>query len=363
MKGLILSGGKGTRLRPLTYTAAKQLVPIANKPVLFYAIEDLVDSGVTDLGIVVGDTHEQIKAAVGDGSRFGAKVAYVEQSVPLGLAHAVKISEPYIMRGTGGGDGRFALFLGDNFIREGVVSFIHEFEESSANAMVLLYRVPNPQAFGVAEIENGRVRRVVEKPKQPRTDLAIVGIYMFDRHVFEAANSITPSARGELEITDAIQWLVDHDYDVQARVVSGHWIDTGKMSDMLEANRLVLETLEGECGGTVDEDSAIVGRVAIAKGVEIRRSTVRGPAVIGEGTVVEDSYIGPFTAIDHHCEVRRSEIEHSIVMEHSRIIGMPRIEDSLIGRYVEVGRSDGRPRGHKLMLGDYSRVGVDLRGD
>ena len=357
MKGLILSGGKGTRLRPLTYTAAKQLVPIANKPVLFYAIEDLVESGVTDLGIVVGDTQEQIRAAVGDGSRFGSRVTYVEQSAPLGLAHAVKISEPFIK-----GD-RFVLFLGDNFIREGVVSFIHEFEESSANAMVLLYQVPNPQAFGVAEIENGRVVRVVEKPKDPRTNLAIVGIYMFDRHVFEAASSITPSARGELEITDAIQWLVDHDYDVQARVVSGHWIDTGKMSDMLEANRLVLEMLEGERSGTVDDESTVVGRVAIAKGAEIRRSTVRGPAVIGEGTIVEDSYIGPFTAIDHHCEIRRSEVEHSIVMEHSQIVGMPRIEDSLIGRHVEVGRSDARPRGHKLMLGDYSRVGVDLRGE
>jgi glucose-1-phosphate thymidylyltransferase len=357
MKGLILSGGKGTRLRPLTYTAAKQLVPIANKPVLFYAIEDLVESGVLDLGIVVGDTHEQIKAAVGDGSRFGAKATYVEQSAPLGLAHAVKISEPFIK------EDRFVLFLGDNFIREGVVSFIHEFEESSANAMVLLYQVPNPQAFGVAEIENGRVVRVVEKPKAPRTDLAIVGIYMFDSHVFEAANSISPSARGELEITDAIQWLVDHDYDVQARVVSGHWIDTGKMSDMLEANRLVLEMLEGDLQGTIDDDSTVVGRVAIAKGVQIRGSTIRGPAVIGECTIIEDSYIGPFTAIDHHCDVRRSEIEHSIVMEHSRIVGMPRIEDSLIGRHVEIGRSDARPRGHKLMLGDYSRVGVDLRGE
>jgi glucose-1-phosphate thymidylyltransferase len=360
MKGLILSGGKGTRLRPLTYTAAKQLVPIANKPVLFYAIEDLVESGVRDLGIVVGDTHEQIRAAVGDGSRFGAKVAYVEQNAPLGLAHAVKISEPFVRDG---GDGRFVLFLGDNFIREGVSAFIHEFGESRANAMILLYRVPNPQAFGVAEIEKGRVVRVVEKPKDPRTDLAIVGIYMFDQHVFEAASSISPSARGELEITDAIQWLVDHDYDVQARVVAGHWIDTGKMSDMLEANRLVLETLESDLQGTVDEHSTVVGRVAIAKGAEIRHSTIRGPAVIGEGTVIEDSYVGPFTAIDHHCEVRRSEIEHSIVMEYSQIVGMPRIEDSLIGRHVEVGRSDARPRGHKLMLGDYSRVGVDPRGE
>ena len=377
MKGLILSGGKGTRLRPLTYTAAKQLVPIANKPVLFYAIEDLVEAGVRELGIVVGDTQEQIRAAVGDGARFGARVTYVEQEAPLGLAHAVKIAEPFIRdrgesgdRGEGGGGGeggdrgdRFALFLGDNFVREGVVSFVREFEESSANAMILVYRVPNPEAFGVAEVEGGRVVRVVEKPKSPKTDLAIVGIYLFDGHVFEAAKSIRPSARGELEITDAIQWLVDRGYDVEAREVVGHWIDTGKMSDMLEANRLVLETIEGELLGSVDGGSTVVGRVVLARGAELRNSVVRGPVVIGEGTVIEDSYVGPFTAIDHHCEVTRSEIEHSIVMEHSRIVGMPRIEESLIGRHVEVGRSVGRPRGHKLMLGDYSRVGVDFQGE
>ena len=380
MKGLILSGGKGTRLRPLTYTAAKQLVPIANKPVLFYAIEDLVEAGVRELGIVVGDTQEQIRAAVGDGARFGARVTYVEQEAPLGLAHAVKIAEPFIRGGGAGGDrggggesgesgegrdrdDRFALFLGDNFVREGVVSFVREFEESSANAMILVYRVPNPEAFGVAEVERGRVVRVVEKPKSPKTDLAIVGIYLFDGHVFEAARSITPSARGELEITDAIQWLVDHEYDVEAREVVGHWIDTGKMSDMLEANRLVLETIEGELLGSVDSGSTVVGRVVLARGAELRNSVIRGPVVIGEGTVIEDSYVGPFTAIDHHCEVKRSEIEHSIVMEHSRIVGMPRIEESLIGRHVEVGRSVGRPRGHKLMLGDYSRVGVDLQGE
>lgn len=353
MKGLILSGGKGTRLRPLTYTAAKQLVPVANKPVLFYAVEDLVEAGVTDLGIVVGDTHEQIKAAVGDGSKFGAKATYIEQAAPLGLAHAVKIAESFI------GKERFVLFLGDNFIREGVASFIREFEESSANAMVLVYRVPNPQAFGVAEVEDGKVVRVVEKPKEPRTDLAIVGIYMFDHHVFEAASGIQPSARGELEITDAIQWLVDHDYDVQARVVSGYWIDTGKMSDMLEANRLVLETISTDIQGKVDVASEITGRVVIAKGAEIRHSTIRGPAVIGEETVIEDSYVGPFTAIDHHCLIEGSEIEHSIVMEYSQIVSIGRrIEDSLIGRHVEISHSKRKPSAHKFLLGDYSQVGI-----
>jgi glucose-1-phosphate thymidylyltransferase len=354
MKGLILSGGKGTRLRPLTYTAAKQLVPIANKPVLYYAIESLVAAGITELGIVVGDTQEQIRAAVGDGARFGASVTYVEQAAPLGLAHAVKISEGFL------GDDRFVLFLGDNFLREGVVSFVQEFAESSASAMILLCRVPNPQAFGVAEVEGGRIRRVIEKPADPKSNLAIVGIYLFDQHVFAAAKSIQPSPRGELEITDAIQWLVDQGLDVQARVVDGHWIDTGKMSDMLEANRLVLETIAGLVEGTVDSRSTLVGRVVVARGAAVRNSLIRGPVVIGEQTLIEDSYIGPFTAIDHHCRVERSEVEHSIVMEHSQIVGIPRIEDSLIGRHVEVSPSQRKPRGHKLMLGDYSRVGIDL---
>ena len=354
MKGLILSGGKGTRLRPLTYTAAKQLVPVANKPVLFYAIEDLVEAGVRDLGIVVGDTGDQIRAAVGDGSRFGAKTAFIDQLAPLGLAHAVKTAQPFI------GADRFVLFLGDNFIREGVVRFIHEFEASDANAMILLYRVPNPQSFGVAEIADGRVVRVVEKPKEPKTDLAIVGIYMFDEHVFEAADSIKPSARGELEITDAIQWLVDHDFDVQARVVDGYWIDTGKQSDMLEANRLVLETLTTRIDGEVDAASTIHGRVVIEAGARVQNSVIRGPAIIGAGAEITDSYVGPFTAIDHHCIVAQAEIEHSIVMEHCRIVGLSqRIEDSLIGRHVEINHAPARPKGYSFLLGDFSKVGIE----
>ena len=354
MKGLILSGGKGTRLRPLTYTAAKQLVPVANKPVLFYAIEDLVEAGITDLGIVVGDTQDQIRAAVGDGSRFGARATYIEQPAPLGLAHGVKISEHFL------GRERFVLFLGDNFIREGIVPFVREFAASDANALILLHQVPNPQAFGVAEIDEGRVVRVVEKPKEPKTDLAIVGIYMFDHHVFEATRSITPSARGELEITDAIQYLVDHDYDVQARVVKGWWIDTGKMADMLEANRLVLETLEPQILGSVDQDSQIYGRVVIQEGAEIKNSVIRGPAIIGEYTQIADSYVGPFTSIYHHCLISQAEIEHSIVMENSRIVGIShRIEDSLIGRNVEINHSPIKPRGYKFMLGDFSRVGIE----
>lgn len=354
MKGLILSGGKGTRLRPLTYTAAKQLVPVANKPVLFYAIENLVEAGVTELGIVAGDTIDQIRAAVGDGSRFGARVTYIDQAAPLGLAHGVKIAESFL------GNDRFVLFLGDNFIREGVVEFVREFAESDANATILLHKVPNPQAFGVAEIEGGRLVRVVEKPKEPKTDLAIVGIYMFDHHVFAATKAIKPSARGELEITDAIQYLVDSGFNVQARTVTGWWIDTGKMSDMLEANRLVLETIDQRIDGLVDEGSEIDGRVQVAKGAEVINSVIRGPAVIGERARIVDSYIGPFTSIDHDCLVQQAEIEHSIVMENSRIVNIPhRIEDSLIGRHVEINHSPKKPRGYTFLLGDFSRVGID----
>jgi len=338
----------------LTYTGAKQLVPIANKPVLFYAIEDLVEAGITDIGIVVGDTAEQIRAAVGDGSRFGARVTYIPQEAPLGIAHAVKIARPFL------GNDRFVLFLGDNFVRDGIADLVRRFEREPMNSQILLYRVKDPQSFGVAELAGNRVKRVIEKPKNPPSDLAVIGIYMFDEHVFEAVESIRPSARGELEITDTIQWLIDVGYTVVPHVISGWWIDTGKKDDLLEANRLILETLEprSEAGAEV-VGSVLEGRVVLERGAIIRNSVVRGPAIIGEDTVVEDSYVGPFTSIYHHCQVRNSEVEHSIILEHSRIIDIPqRVEDSLIGRYVEICRSPVRPRAHKLMLGDYSNVGI-----
>ncbi|MBI2941984.1 MAG: glucose-1-phosphate thymidylyltransferase [Chloroflexi bacterium] len=357
MKGLILSGGKGTRLRPITYTGAKQLVPVANKPVLFYAIEDLVEAGVTDLAIVVGDTRDQIVAAVGDGTRFGARVTYVDQDAPLGLAHAVKVAEPYL------GDEPFVMFLGDNFLRDGIVDYVRQFaslrQQGEANCQILLHHVPNPQDFGVAELEDGRVVRLTEKPRQPKSDLIVIGIYMFDHHVFEAVRAIKPSARGELEITDTIQWLIDNRYEVRAEVIAGWWIDTGKMADILEANRLILERLEPANWGTVDGNSQLAGRVVVERGARIRNSVIRGPAIIGEETEVLDSYIGPFTSVYHHCRIERSEIEHSIVLEQSRIVDLPyRIEESLIGRNVEIGRSPTKPRAYRFMLGDYSRVGV-----
>jgi glucose-1-phosphate thymidylyltransferase len=353
VKGLILSGGKGTRLRPLTYTGAKQLIPIANKPVLFYAIEDLVEAGITDIGIVIGDTGPQIRSGVGDGSQFGASISYIEQDAPRGIAHGVKIAQEFI------GDDPFVLFLGDNFIREGIVSLVNEFRTNGANSQLLLYRVPNPDAFGVADVRDGRVVRVVEKPKVPPSDLAIVGIYMFDHHVFDAIERIRPSWRGELEITDTIQVLIDRGLNVAPKILSGWWIDTGKHADLLEANRLILETIEPSVQGEVDEKSQLYGRVVIQRDAQIRNSVIRGPAIIGEETVIADSYVGPFTSIYHHCLVQSSEVEHSIVLENSQIVDIPhRIEESLIGRNVEVARSQMKPRAYKLMLGDYSRVGV-----
>ncbi|MBI4758777.1 MAG: glucose-1-phosphate thymidylyltransferase [Chloroflexi bacterium] len=354
MKGLILSGGKGTRLRPLTYTGAKQLVPVANKPVLFYAIEDLVEAGITDIGIVVGDTRDQIQAAVGDGSRFGARVTYIVQEAPLGIAHGVKIARDFL------GEERFVLFLGDNFIRDGIVSLVESFRCNAVNCQILLAKDPNPQRFGVVQLApDGSVVRLVEKPKEFVSDLALVGIYMFDRHIFEAIARIRPSWRGELEITEAIQALIDLGYKVSPQILSGWWIDTGKMEDMLEANRLVLEIIEPDNRGSVDPASHVNGKVVIEKDAQIVNSTVRGPAIIGERTRIVNSYVGPFTSIYHDCLLQDSEVEHSIVLEHCKIVDVHhRIEDSLIGRNVEITRSPVKPKAYKMMLGDHSKVGI-----
>jgi len=354
VKGLVLSGGKGTRLRPITYTSAKQLVPVANKPVLFRVVEAITEAGIDDIGIVVGDTAEEIMKAVGDGSRWDVRITYIEQEAPLGLAHAVKISEPFL------GQDRFVMFLGDNVIQGGISNLIRQFEGSEWNSQIVLKEVDNPQQYGVAELNGaGQVLRLVEKPKTPRSNLALVGIYMFDHHVFEAVEGIKPSWRGELEITDAIQWLVDHGHKVYPYVHEGWWIDTGKMEDMLEANRLVLDEIEHFIAGNVDAASQVNGKVTIEKGAEIINSTIRGPAIIGENTRIVNAYIGPFTSIYHHVLVEDSEIEHCIVLEHSRIVDVPhRIEDSLIGRSVEIVRSPIKPRAYKMTLGDNSRVGI-----
>ena len=353
MKGLILSGGKGTRLYPLTYTCAKQLVPVANKPVLFRVIEAIKEAGINDIGIVVGDTAAEIKSAVGDGSRWGVSITYILQDAPRGLAHAVKISQDFI------GKERFVMFLGDNVIQGGISTLIKQFEETDYNCQIVLTRVAQPQLYGVAVLENGRVVHLVEKPRDPPSDLVLVGVYMFDHNVFEAVNNIPPSWRNELEITDAIQYLVDHDYRVYPYVHTGWWIDTGAPGDMLDANRLVLDELEPKVEGYVDRDSNLIGKVTIEKGAEVVGSVIRGPAIIGEETRIVNSYVGPFTAIYHHVLVERSEIEHSIVLEHSRIVDISqRIENSLIGRNVELVRSPLLPRAYKMTLGDHSKVGL-----
>jgi glucose-1-phosphate thymidylyltransferase len=353
LKGLILSGGKGSRLRPFTYTGAKQLVPIANKPILFYALESLAEAGVRRVGIVVGDTREQVMAAVGDGSHFGLEVTYIEQPVPLCIAQAVEISEGFL------GSDPFVLYLGDNFLRGGIVPFVEEFRRSSPQCLIMLRRVPNPQDFGVARLVDGRVAGVVEKPKEPPSDLAVIGIYMFDRRVFEAVNNIKPSARGELEITDTIQYLIDKGCDVRHRLVGEQWIDTGKMEDILEANRLILETLETRVDGCVDERSKLHGVVVLEKGCRIVNSVIRGPSIIGEETEIIDSFVGSFTSVYHHSTIRDSEVANCIILENTVIENMgQRIEDSLIGRNVAVYGSNRLPRSYRLVLGDFSQVCV-----
>ena len=354
MKGLILSGGKGTRLYPLTFTSAKQLIPVANKPVLFRVIEAIRDADITDIDIVVGDTADEIKKAVGRGGRWGVEITYIPQDAPLGLAHAVKISQDFL------GEDRFVMFLGDNVIQGGISPLIAQFAESHWNSQIVLTRVDHPEQYGVAELDDaGRIVQLVEKPKEPRSDLALVGIYMFDHHIFQAVSSIAPSWRGELEITDAIQWLVEHEYRVYPYVHRGWWIDTGAPGDMLEANSRVLEELTPRMEGYVDRDSQVDSRVTIEQGAEIINSVVRGPAIIGEDTRVVNSYVGPFTSIFHHVLIENSEIERSIVLEHSCIRDIPaRIQDSLIGRNANVTRSPIKPKAYKLTLGDYSQVGI-----
>jgi len=353
MKGLILSGGKGTRLRPITHTSAKQLVPVANKPVLFYGLEALADAGIRDIGIVVGDTQAEIRAAVGDGSAWGVRVTYIEQDAPRGLAHAVLISESFL------GDEPFVMYLGDNLLKHSIARFVQEFEREKPAAQILLARVPDPQMFGVAELQGGRVVRLVEKPKKPTSDLALVGVYMFGKAVFESVKRIKPSARNELEITEAIQDLIDRGLEVRPHIVEGWWKDTGKLEDLLDANRLILDTIDRRIDGTVDADSRVEGKVIVERGATIERSVVRGPVIIGADARVSGAYIGPFTAIGNGVELKDTEIEHSIVLEGAKITDLgTRIEDSLIGRNVRIFRLPVRPSAYRFMLGDNSEVGI-----
>ena len=355
MKALILSGGTGSRLYPLTYTKAKQLIPVANKPILFRVIESIKDAGINEIGIVVGKTGPEIREAVGRGGRWGVKITFIEQEKPLGLAHAVKVSSDFL------GSDRFVMYLGDNVIEGGISTLIKEFATSDWNSQIVLTRIENPQQYGVVELDDaGNIIRLVEKPKNPPSDLALVGIYMFDHNIMEAVNSITPSWRGELEITDAIQWLVDQKKTVRPYVHRGWWIDTGRPDDMLEANDLVLEEITHKIEGYVDRDSKVGRKVTVERGAEIINSVIRGPAIIGENSRIVNSYVGPFTSIYHNVAIENSEIEHSIVLEHSSIkdLGGDRVQDSLIGRHVSVTRSPIKPKAHKLTLGDHSKVGI-----
>ncbi len=365
MKGLILAGGSGTRLRPITHTSAKQLVPVANVPILFYGIRHLVAAGITDVGIIIGETGPEIVEAVGDGSAFGARVTYVRQDEPRGLADCVLVARSFL------GDDPFVMYLGDNMLQHGVTRFVERFERAVADreqptlegseplpaAQILLSPVPDPHRFGVAELaDDGRVVALVEKPEDPPSDLALVGVYLFTPAVHDAVRAIRPSARGELEITDAIQWMIERGDRVDAQLLDGWWLDTGKKDPLLEANRLVLESVERRIDGSVDGASRIEGRVVVEAGAKIVDSHLRGPVVVGSGTEVRRSFIGPSTAVGDGCVVEESEVEHAVLLDRAHISGVQRLRDSIVGRNARVERSEQRPQALRLMVGDDSVV-------
>jgi glucose-1-phosphate thymidylyltransferase len=353
LKGLILSGGKGTRLRPITHTSAKQLVPVANKPVLFYGIEAMAQAGIDEVGIIIApETGDEIRAAAGDGRRFGVKLTYIVQDEPAGLAHAVLTAERFLA------DSPFVMYLGDNLLQGGIRDLVAAFRSGEPDALILLTPVPDPDQYGVAELQDGAVVRLVEKPAAPKTNLALVGVYMFTSAVHRAAQAIEPSARGELEITDAIQRLVDDGMRVEPHIVKGWWKDTGRLDDMLAANRLVLETIEGRVEGQLSE-SQVDGRVVIEAGATLERSAVRGPAIIGAGARLVDCYVGPYTAVGEDCVIENAEIEHSILLSGSRVCNLAgRMESSLLGRNVKIGRDQRQPRAYRFLVGDNSEIGI-----
>ena len=354
LRGLILSGGKGTRLRPITHTSAKQLVPVANKPVLFYGIEAMAAAGIRQIGIIIApETGDEIKATAGDGARFGVEITYILQDEPLGLAHAVLTAEDFL------GDAPFVMYLGDNLLQGGIAELVSAFRANEPDALILLTPVPDPENYGVAELNGANtVKRLVEKPKEPATDLALVGVYMFTAGIHDAARAIEPSGRGELEITDAIQHLVDEGRRVEPHIVSGWWKDTGRLEDMLEANRLILENVEQRIDGEL-VDSQVEGRVIVEAGAKLVRSTVRGPAIIGAGATLTDCYVGPYSAIAEGCEIEKAEIEHSILLAGSSVCNLEgRMESSLLGRNVKIRRGDGQPRAYRFMVGDNSEIGI-----
>lgn len=353
LKGLILSGGRGARLRPITYTSAKQLVPVANRPVLFYGIEALAAAGMREVGVVVSpETGAEIRAAAGDGSRFGVRLTYIVQEEPLGLAHAVLTARPFL------GSSPFVMYLGDNLLQGGISALVAAFREREPAALILLTEVADPENYGVAELVDGRVVRLWEKPSVPRTNLALVGVYMFSPAVFSAAEAIRPSGRGELEITEAIQHLIDHGLRVEPHIVTGWWKDTGRLEDLLAANRLVLDTIQSRLQGELIQ-SQVEGRVVVEHGARLCRCAVRGPAVIGSGATLTDCYVGPYTAVGDECTIEDAEIEHSILLAGASIKGLSgRIEASLLGRNARITRDHRQPRAYRFLIGDSSQITI-----
>jgi glucose-1-phosphate thymidylyltransferase len=353
LKGLILSGGRGTRLRPITYTSAKQLVPVANKPVLFYGIEAMGRAGIDEVGIIIApETGGEVEAAAGDGSQFGVRITYILQDEPLGLAHAVLTAERFL-------DGSpFVMYLGDNLLQGGIDDLVATFRSNQPDALILLTQVPDPENYGVAELNGDSVVQLLEKPAKPKTDLALVGVYMFTSCVHDAARAIRPSARGELEITDAIQHLVDSKLRVEPHIVRGWWKDTGRLEDMLAANRLVLDTIERRIDGELI-DSQVDGRVVIEAGARLERSAVRGPAIIGSGARLTDCYVGPYTSVGDGCTIDRAEVEHSILLAGSAVRDLNgRMESSLLGRNATIARNDRQPRAYRFLVGDNSEISI-----
>ncbi len=353
MKALIASGGRGTRLRPLTHTQNKHLIPIANKPILYYAIEAAVDAGIKQIGIVHNAGSDEVPDAIGNGKRWGVKITYIPQKNPAGLAHVVKIAEKFI------GKDSFVFYLGDNMVVGGIRRFIDEFEKSDCNCFLTLAKVKDPERFGVPVIKNGIIVKVEEKPAKPKSHFAVAGIYIYDHHIFEAVKKIKPSRRGELEISDAHTYLIKKKYKVGYSEITGWWKDTGKPSDLLEANRLVLDNMEPKELGSVDDASSVVGKVILDENSKVINSVIRGPAIIGKNTIIENSYIGPFTSIGNNTHIKNSEVEYSIVLRDCKVTDVKlRIEGSILGNDVEVVEATGKPLVHRFMIGDQSRVEV-----
>lgn len=351
MKGLLLAGGHGTRLRPLTYTGNKHMLPIANKPMILYGLEHLRNAGIKDVGVVLGPIREGVKEVLGDGSQFGVKITYIDQPEPKGLAHAVLVSEKFV------GSDAFVMYLGDNLLRQGVQQFIRTFEQERVDCVVGVSPVKDPSRFGIAEMSKEKIVRLVEKPKKPKSNLALIGVYVFGQAIFDAVKKIKPSRRGELEITDAIQRMLQDGRKIKVQRVSGWWKDTGKPDDLLEANQLVLSDLESSMQGKLSEEAQIAGRVALGKGSKVvGSSSIRGPAIIGENcTLGPEVYIGPYTSIGDDCRLKNVEIENSIVMKGCNIQSGKRIVDSLIGSYSTIANgSNSVPQGHKLIIGERS---------